>query len=164
VAGLKAGSLDAALIALPYELQGIETVEVGHDELLAAVPANHPMTANASVSRAALAGEELILLEDGHCLRDQALSACGLDGSRSFGGEDAGFAATSLATLVQMVGSGLGVSLLPAMAVEAGLADDAPVTVRPLEGGARREVAVAWRAGSSRGAEARLLADTLREL
>ena len=164
VAGLKAGSLDAALIALPYELQGIETAEVGHDELLAAVPANHPMTANASVSRAALAGEELILLEDGHCLRDQALSACGLDGSRSFGGEDAGFAATSLATLVQMVGSGLGVSLLPAMAVEAGLADDAPVTVRPLDGGARREVAVAWRAGSSRGAEARLLADTLRDL
>ena len=164
IAALKSGALDAALIALPYELQGIETVEVGHDELLAAVPANHPMTANASVSRAALAGEELILLEDGHCLRDQALSACGLDGSRSLGGEDTGFAATSLATLVQMVGSGLGVSLLPAMAVEAGLADDAPVTVRPLEGGARREVAVAWRAGSSRGAEARLLADTLREL
>ena len=80
------------------------------------------------------------------------------------GGEDSGFAATSLATLVQMVGSGLGVSLLPAMAVEAGLANDAPVTVRPLEGGARREVAVAWRAGSSRGSEARLLADTLRGL
>ncbi len=164
VAGLKAGSLDAALIALPYALHGIETAEVGYDELLAAVPANHPMTANASVSRAALAGEELILLEDGHCLRDQALSACGIDGPRFGGGDDAGFAATSLATLVQMVGSGLGVSLLPAMAIEAGLADDAPVTIRPLEGGARREVAVAWRAGSSRGAEARLLAETLRGL
>jgi len=164
VAGLKAGSLDAALIALPYALNGIETADVAHDELLAAAPANHPMTANAAVSRSALAREELILLEDGHCLRDQALSACGVDGPRFNGGDDSGFAATSLATLVQMVGSGLGVSLLPAMAIDAGLADDAPVTVRPLEGGARREVAVAWRTGSSRGAEARLLADTLRGL
>ncbi len=164
IIGLKAGALDAALIALPYGLQGIETAEVGYDELLAAIPANHPMTANAAVSRAALAGEALILLEDGHCLRDQALSACGVDGPRAGGADDSGFAATSLATLVQMVGSGLGVSLLPAMAIEAGLANDAPVTVRPLEGGARREVAVAWRAGSSRGAEARLLAETLRGL
>jgi len=131
VAGLKAGSLDAALIALPYALNGIETADVAHDELLAAAPANHPMTANAAVSRSALAREELILLEDGHCLRDQALSACGVDGPRFNGGDDSGFAATSLATLVQMVGSGLGVSLLPAMAIDAGLADDAPVTSTP---------------------------------
>jgi LysR family hydrogen peroxide-inducible transcriptional activator len=159
---LKAGALDAALIALPYEMSGIETAEVGQDELLAAAPANHPLTAGASISPQDLAGEELILLEDGHCLRDQALGACGVDG-RSDNGE-AGFAATSLATLVQMVGSGLGVSLVPAMAVEAGLIEDAPVAVRPLVGGARREVAVAWRAGSSRGAEARLLAESLRAL
>jgi LysR family hydrogen peroxide-inducible transcriptional activator len=164
VGGLKTGALDAALIALPYALNGIETAEVGYDELLAAAPANHPLTAGAEVSPADLAKAELILLEDGHCLRDQALSACGADAPRPGGGEEAGFAATSLATLVQMVGSGLGVSLLPAMAVEAGLIDDAPVTVRPLKGGARREVAVAWRAGSSRGADARLLAETLRTL
>ena len=162
VTGLKAGALDAALIALPYELHGIETAEVGQDELLAAAPANHPLTATATIAPADLAGAELILLEDGHCLRDQALLACGTEPPKP--GGEAGFAATSLATLVQMVGSGLGVSLLPAMAVEAGLTDDAPVTVRPLEGGARREVAVAWRAGSSRGAEARLLAETLRGL
>jgi len=164
VTGLKAGSLDAALIALPYPLTGIETADVGYDELLAAVPANHPMTADVSVSRAALAREALILLEDGHCLRDHALLACGVEGPRADGGEDSGFAATSLATLVQMVGSGLGVSLIPAMAVEAGLADDAPVTVRPVEGGARRVVALAWRAGSSRGMEAELLAETLRRI
>jgi LysR family hydrogen peroxide-inducible transcriptional activator len=161
---LKAGALDAALIALPYDLYGIETAEVGSDELLAAAPANHPLTAGASVSPKALAAAELILLEDGHCLRDQALSACGTETPRTGAGEEGGFAATSLATLVQMVGSGLGVSLLPAMAVEAGLTEDAPVAVRPLEGGARREVVVAWRAGSSRGAEARLLADALRGL
>ncbi|MFX8949793.1 LysR substrate-binding domain-containing protein, partial [Acinetobacter baumannii] len=84
----------------------------------AAAPANHPLTARAAVPPSALAAEELILLEDGHCLRDQALSVCGAEPPR---GSDEGFAATSLATLVQMVGSGLGVSLLPAMAVEAGL-------------------------------------------
>jgi LysR family hydrogen peroxide-inducible transcriptional activator len=161
---LKAGSLDAALIALPYELHGIETAEIGQDELLAAAPANHPMMAGKSVSPEALCSAELILLEDGHCLRDQALSACGADAPRPGAAEEDGFAATSLATLVQMVGSGLGVSLIPAMAVAAGLTDDAPVSVRPLTGGANRQVAVAWRAGSSRGAEAKLLAETLRAL
>jgi LysR family hydrogen peroxide-inducible transcriptional activator len=161
VAMLKTGALDAALIALPYDLTGIETTTIGPDELLAAAPANHPLTAGTTVAPAALAQADLILLEDGHCLRDQTLSACGADAPRD---GDSGFAATSLATLVQMVGSGLGVSLLPAMAVEAGLAKLAAVTVRPLEGGAHRDLAVAWRAGSSRGAEARLLADTLRGL
>lgn len=164
IAGLKAGSLDAALIALPYDMTGIQTAEVGFDELLAAAPASHPLTLGAYVSPAALAKAELILLEDGHCLRDQALAACGADAPRAGTGDDSGFAATSLATLVQMVGSGLGVSLVPAMGVAAGLTDDPAVSVRPLEGGAQREVAVAWRAGSSRGAEARLLAEALRTL
>ena len=77
-----------------------------------------------------LSGQDLILLEDGHCLRDHALAACGLEPKTSVG-EDV-FAATSLATLVQMVGAGLGVSFLPAMAVEAGLTDQAPISVRRL--------------------------------
>lgn len=161
VALLKTGALDAALIALPYDLTGIDTAAIEEDELLAAAPDNHPLTARAAVQPSALAAEELILLEDGHCLRDQALAACGAEPPR---GGDGGFAATSLATLVQMVGSGLGVSLLPAMAVEAGLTADAPVTVRPLVGGAHRELVIAWRAGSSRGVEARLIAEALQAL
>jgi LysR family hydrogen peroxide-inducible transcriptional activator len=162
VAGLKGGALDAALIALPYEASGLETASVGEDELLAAVPANHPLLADAAVSPEALERENLILLEDGHCLREHALSACNLEPRP--GGENA-FAATSLATLVQMVGSGLGVSLLPAMAVRAGLTDNMPVAVRPLSAGApTRKIVVAWRSGSSRGAEARLLAETLKSI
>jgi LysR family hydrogen peroxide-inducible transcriptional activator len=103
----------------------------------------------------------LILLEDGHCLRDQALSVCGLNPPKST--DESLFAATSLHTLVQMVGSGLGVSLLPAMAVEAGLANDAPVAVRPLNADyPSRHIVVAWRAGSSREIEGRLIAETLR--
>jgi LysR family hydrogen peroxide-inducible transcriptional activator len=158
IADLKAGSLDATLIALPYDTAGLEYAHVADDELLAALPANHPLSGGLTVPPEDLDRDDLILLEDGHCLRDHALSACGLERPRS--APEDGFAATSLATLVQMVGSGLGVSLLPAMAVDAGLAAMAPVAVRPLDPGlARREIVIAWRAGSTRDEEGRLLAE-----
>ena len=162
ITALKAGALDGALIALPYDTRGLETAPVVTDELLAATPADHALARGDRVSADALEGEELILLEDGHCLREHALAVCSLEG-RTRPAESEAFAATSLHTLVQMVASGLGVSLIPAMAVEAGLADPAQVAVRRLDdGGARREVVVAWRKGSSRGPEARLLAEALR--
>jgi len=162
ISSLKAGALDAALIALPHETGGLDVAHVSDDELLAAVPANHPLVVGDTVDPEALENEGLILLEDGHCLREHALAACGLDNPRG-GDDESAFAATSLHTLVQMVGSGLGVSLLPAMAVEAGLTDNAPVSVRPLASHApRREIVVAWRKGSSRETEARLLAEALQ--
>ena len=161
LAALRAGALDAALIALPYDTAGLELAPVGSDELEAVLPAGHPLSDRDSLDPAALDGEELILLEDGHCLREHVLGACELTGPRAEGA----FAATSLGTLVQMVGSGLGVSLLPAMAVEAGLAAGAAVSVHRLSGPGptRREIAVAWRAGSSRGSDARLLAEAIRD-
>ena len=163
IALLKAGQLDAALIALPFDMAGLAHAHVSDDELLAALPASHPLAAERETPLAALEGEDLILLEDGHCLRDHTLAACGLRPPKATGDEEA-FAATSLPTLVQMVGSGLGVTFLPAMAVEAGLTDSAPVVVRHVKAEhPSREIVVAWRAGSSRGAEGRLLAETLRE-
>jgi LysR family transcriptional regulator, hydrogen peroxide-inducible genes activator len=163
VTGLKAGSLDAALIALPYDVSGLETVGVRTDELLAAAPKDHPFATAEAVDPDALQSEDVILLEDGHCLREHALSACSLETPRA--PPDGGaFAATSIHTLVQMVGSGLGVTLLPAMAVEAGLARQAEVAVRHLGASApHREIVVAWRRGSSREHEARLLADAFRD-
>jgi LysR family hydrogen peroxide-inducible transcriptional activator len=162
LAGLRAGALDAALIALPYDMTGLEWAPVEEDELFAAFPANHPLTAEARVNPAQLEDEDLILLEDGHCLREHALAACGLSAHRPH--DDSAFAATSLPTLVQMVGSGLGISFLPAMAVQAGLADAAAVTVRPLAADhPSRHIVVAWRAGSSRAAEGRLLAEALKD-
>jgi LysR family hydrogen peroxide-inducible transcriptional activator len=162
IAGLKSGALDAALMALPYEASGISYAHVAVDELLAALPANHPALSRETLSLADLEAGGLILLEDGHCLREHALAACSLEAPRNTP-DGGGFAATSLHTLVQMVGSGLGVSLLPAMAVEAGLTDAAPVAVRHLtEKTPSREIVVAWRAGSSREADARLLAETLK--
>jgi LysR family hydrogen peroxide-inducible transcriptional activator len=161
IAQLKAGALDAALIALPYDVAGLDWADVEEDELMAAFPANHPLCAERRVAPERLQGEDLILLEDGHCLRDHVLAACGLGPTRQH--DEAAFAATSLPTLVQMVGSGLGVSFLPAMAVDAGLADAAAVAVRPLAAEhAARQIVVAWRAGSSRAAEGRLLAEVLR--
>ncbi|CAN5559305.1 hydrogen peroxide-inducible genes activator [soil metagenome] len=163
IAALKAGQLDAALIALPFDMQGLAHAHVSDDELLAAIPADHPLANQLEFPPSAMEGEDLILLEDGHCLRDHVLSACGLKPPKATGDEEA-FAATSLPTLVQMVGSGLGVTYLPAMAVEAGLTQAAHVAVRHLRADhPSREIVVAWRSGSSRGAEGRLLAETLRE-
>ena len=158
VADLRTGALDAALIALPYDMSGLQWAHVSDDELLAAAPANHRIAGATRVTAKDLEGDDLILLEDGHCLRDHALAACGLSPPKT--SDDESFAATSLPTLVQMVSSGLGVTFLPAMAVEAGLTDHAAVTIRPLAAAhASREIVVAWRAGSSRAAEGRLLAD-----
>src|ERR1700744_6101836 len=162
IAALKAGELDAALIALPYDISGLETAAVGEDELLAALPADHRLANAGALSPDALKADAMILLEDGHCLRDHALAACGFAPPRP-GSEDM-VAATSLPTLVQMVGSGLGVSFLPAMAVGAGLAERAPTSVHSLDTtNSTREIVVCWRAGSSRRAEGRLLAEAFRE-
>jgi LysR family hydrogen peroxide-inducible transcriptional activator len=163
IAQLKAGRLDAALIALPFEVSGLEWAHVSDDELLAAVPADHALAKGASVTPEALERENLILLEDGHCLREHALSACRLNAPRSAAGEEP-FAATSLPTVVQMVGSGLGVTFMPKMAVLAGLAEAAPVAVRTIDADhPSREIVVAWRAGSNRRAEGRLLAEVLKD-
>ena len=162
IAALKAGQLDAALIALPYDMTGLAWDHVSDDELLAAAPAGHPIVRGPTVAAAEIDGDELILLEDGHCLRDHVLNSCGVSPSRTLAKEES-FAATSLPTLVQMVGSGLGLTFLPAMAIDAGLIGNTPVTIRPLaEGHPSREIVVAWRAGSSRSTEGRLLAATLR--
>ena len=162
VAELKAGRLDAAVIALPYAAAGLDHARIGDDAILAVAPADHRLAGSGPVKSGQLKSEDLILLEDGHCLRDQALAALSLDAPK---GEDV-FAATSLHTLVQMISSGLGVSFLPEMAIRAGLADAPGVVVRPLAGGTgggpSREIVVAWRKGSSRAAEARLLAEELR--
>jgi LysR family transcriptional regulator, hydrogen peroxide-inducible genes activator len=169
IVALKSGALDAGVIALPYDVSGLEHAFVVKDEILAAVPSGHALTRQERIEPKALMLEEMILLEDGHCLRDHALAACqanhpstGSEPLSSFGG-GGGFAATSLPTLVQMVGSGLGVSLLPAMAVAAGLVADKGVSIRRLiSNQAYRDIVVIWRSGSSRATEAKLLAEALK--
>jgi LysR family hydrogen peroxide-inducible transcriptional activator len=115
--------------------------------------AGHPLAARESIAAAALAAEHFLLLEDGHCLRDQVLSVCG-----AAVGREQRFAATSLYTLIQMVAGGLGVTLVPRLAVNAGLTEGTGVVLRRLEGaGGWRTISLAWRPGSPRSAEYRAL-------
>lgn len=158
---LRARTIDAALIALPYEAQGITSVPIAEDEFLFLCPEDHPLAKRNDLSPEHLRSEEVLLLEDGHCLRDHALAACRLPNSKR--STDVG--ATSLHTLVQMVSGGLGVTLLPKIAAEAGATAGAHVAVRqfatPIVG---RSLGVAWREGGQREEEARTLAAVLREL
>ena len=157
---LKARTLDAAFIALPWEAPGIETMTLFDDEFLLAAPAGHPLARKNGLSPEDLKDEDLLLLEDGHCLREHALSICRLKGGA--GREQV--AATSLGTLVNMVAGGLGVSLIPRLAADNGLALGPDVAVRafvtPIIG---RQVGIAWKAGSPRAAEARQLGELLRD-
>jgi LysR family hydrogen peroxide-inducible transcriptional activator len=151
--------LDAALVALPFEAPMIETHVLGSDEFLFCCDPSHPLAQKPSLKSSDLAGDPLLLLEDGHCLRDHALAACSAGMVRS------DFAATSLHTLVQMVKAGLGATLLPRMAVEAGLVDRLELTVRPFDPPVvGREIGMAWRRGSARAEEARQLGEVIRGL
>jgi LysR family hydrogen peroxide-inducible transcriptional activator len=156
---LDEGRLDLALLALPCACGPAETVEVARDAFLAALPAGHRLARRETVAASALAGERLLLLEDGHCLRDQALTACGFVRGDSPDDPVDGFAATSLHTLVQMVAGGLGVTLLPQLAVAAGIADGTGIVLRPLSGGATwRTLGLAWRRRAARAEEYRAMA------
>lgn len=124
------GALDAALIALPYAAPNLEAIEVAQDRFWAVFPKGHRMTGRDKILPGDMAQEELLLLEDGHCLRDHALSACSLESAR----RNAAFQGTSLHTLVQMVASGLGVTLLPQVALEAGLLRGLDVGCAPMSG------------------------------
>jgi LysR family hydrogen peroxide-inducible transcriptional activator len=155
--GLDGGRLDLLLLALPCDCGDVESVTIAEDPFHLAMPPTHPLAALSEIPPHALARERLMLLEDGHCLREHALSACGLPAAAT--SEE--FAATSLHTLVQMVGGGLGLTLLPNLAVAGGVTAGANVTTRPLVGAFGRRIALAWRARSPRADEFRTLIPTI---
>ena len=157
---LRSHRLDAAIIALPWPSSGIDTVAVLDDEFLVAAPAQHRLAEKRGLTPEDLVEEDMLLLDDGHCLREHALSVCAQTGNF----RSAQVAATSLTTLVNMVAGGVGVSLLPRLAIENGLQIGDAVAVRPFaEPVVGRSIGVAWRAGSSREAEARAIAEVLKE-
>ena len=158
---LRARRLDAALIALPYEANGIETLSVFEDEFLLAAPKDHPLGREGRLQPEDLAPHDVLLLEDGHCLRDHALSVCKMPSVRD-GGE---VSATSLHTLIQMVDGGLGVSLIPRIAADSGLGRGLDVSIRSFSPPAiGRSIGIAWRSGSSREEDARTVAEELKKL
>ena len=155
---LQRGQLDCVLLAMPFACGDVDSARLFDDPLLVAFPASEEHLPD-QVSPDELAPGRLLLLEDGHCLKEHALAACNRPelraGSMMLG--------TSLHTLVQMVENGLGVTLVPQMAIDAGVLGSTGVQVRPLRSGnAAREIALIWRRGSPRAEEFRLLAETLR--
>jgi LysR family hydrogen peroxide-inducible transcriptional activator len=147
------GKLDAGLLALPVNDASLEVVPLFKEPFLAAVPANHKLAQADSIKINELAQAGLLLLEEGHCLREHALEACHLDGMQN---EE--ISATSLETLRQMVGMGLGVTLIPVLASGGTTADITQVALRPLVApGASRTVGLVWRKRSP-------LASTMEQL
>ena len=157
---LHRGQLDCVLLAMPYACGEIDTVELFDDSLLVAFP-HGEAPATATVDASAIDERRLLLLEDGHCLKDHALAACNRPEIRA----GATMMGTSLHTLVQMVDNGLGLTFIPQMGVDAGLLDGTRIETRPLqaEHGAR-QIALAWRKTSPREEEFRLLATSLRAI
>jgi len=158
---LRTDQIDMAVLALPIEAEGLDSAIFAQDPFLFVCRDDHPFAKRKKLKTDDLADEPLLLLEDGHCLRDHALSACRLTKSADGGS----FAATSLFTLVQMVRSGLGVTLLPKLAINHGLADD--LVVIPVEdpdgSPPTRDLGLVWRRSSRRTDEAKALLPLLEE-
>lgn len=155
--GIKNNELDAALIALPYDATGIECLPLFDDEFLLICPKDHKLASKKDLTIQDINIDELLLLEDGHCLREHALGICGINQHP----QSDEVRATSIFTLMQMVAGGLGISLIPKMAINAGLSFDG-MKVRPFAIPViGRQIGLAWRKGSSREKEAQILAKTL---
>ena len=159
VESLQHGRVDCVLLALPFATGEVEKAKIADDPLYVAFPKDDPRNPPASVSPDSIDDGRLLLLEDGHCLKDHALAACArpeLRGSTTMIG-------TSLHTLVQMVDNGLGLTMLPKMAVDAGILAGTQVIARPLGSpNASREIALIWRKNSPRRSDFELLAEELR--
>lgn len=156
---LQRGTVDCVLMALPAECGDVEALEVMVDRLVLATPAAEAEP-RAPVSLARIDADRLLLLEDGHCLRDHALAACKVAQPMP----DAKLVAATLDTLVRLVDAGLGITLLPQMAVSAGILNGSHVRSQPVVGSdAERRIALVWRSGHPRGDEFRLLGRTIRD-
>lgn len=157
---LHRGHLDCVLLALPYHCGDIESVDLFLDRLFVAFPEGEMEAPARGIVADDIDESRLLLLEDGHCLKDHALAACNRPELRA----EAAMLGTSLHTLVQMVDNGLGVTLLPKMALDAGILENTHVVAKPLDADhPARRIALAWRRGSPREKEFNLLADALRE-
>lgn len=153
------GRADCVLLALPFPTGEVEKAVISQDDLFVAFPKDDPRNPPDEVPPSMIEEGRLMLLEDGHCLRDHALAACNHAELRA----STTMIGTSLHTLVQMVDNGLGLTLLPKMAIDAGILHETDVVYRPLKGrNTSREIALVWRTNSPRSDEFRLLAEELR--
>ncbi|EAU45136.1 hydrogen peroxide-inducible genes activator [Salipiger bermudensis] len=146
VEGLLSGRLDLILFAQPFDIAGIETMHLFDDGYHLATPPGLSGYGGGAVSGEALEGARLMLLERGHCLQRHALKAFP-DYEIE---QDESFSATSLSTLISMVSEGLGITLLPDLAILSGVLAGQEVGLSPLEGACPRRVMLGWRPGTPR--------------
>jgi LysR family hydrogen peroxide-inducible transcriptional activator len=146
---LHSGEIDVGILALPVPLDGLESYELYKEPFMVAMPANHRLSSRASIKVQDLQNETLLLLEDGHCLRDQALEIC----SSTDVHEKQDFRATSLETLRQMVAAGVGITLLPELAGRGAYGAARGVTIKPfVKPVPTRTIGAVWRKSSARRA------------
>jgi LysR family hydrogen peroxide-inducible transcriptional activator len=155
---LRAGELDAALVAVVPEVEAFERAVVREDEFVLAMPKGHALAGAGPLRSGALDGALVLLLDDGHCFRDQALAVCARANA-----QELGFRATSLSTLAQMVAGGAGVTLLPQIAVATEAARAALVVRRFVDPPPSRTLALIWRRASALGDALREVANRLAE-
>ncbi len=152
---LMSGELDILLLALPYELKNTEQISLFKDKFMLASRINSQLVKPDNYKFSQLNSESILLLEEGHCLRDHALSACKLRKPEKI----SRFSASSLFTLVQMVDSDLGITFLPEMALGSALLRGTKIKLTPLQENSYREIGLVWRKGSARSDEFRQLAE-----
>jgi LysR family hydrogen peroxide-inducible transcriptional activator len=140
------GAIDVLLLALPVDKPEVVTIRLFDDRFLLAVPANDPWPERARVPARAVSQRRLLLLEEGHCLRDQALAFC----AEARGSAPTGLSATSLATIIQMVANGYGVTLIPEVAVDVEIRDERMKLLRFVDPEPSRTIGLAWRQTSPR--------------
>ncbi|SFW57238.1 DNA-binding transcriptional regulator OxyR [Luteibacter sp. UNCMF366Tsu5.1] len=158
---LREGTLDAGILALPVHDDSLHTEFLFEEPFVLAVPSGHELAGRRSLHMDDLSQQNLLLLEDGHCLRDQALEVCHLAGA----GERTGFRATSLETLRQMVSANVGITLLPALAVKPPIAQSPNVALIEFEAPApSRRIAMLWRKSSAMTPFFEALAAVIRDV
>ena len=158
---LREGTLDAALLALPLHDDQLHAEFLFEEPFLLAVPESHPLANHGPLALDDLSSQTLLLLEDGHCLRDQALDVCRTAGA----GENGGFRATSLETLRQMVAANVGVTLLPSLAVKPPVAQSDAIRLLPFrDPQPSRRIAMVWRRSSAMSGFLSQLADEFKRL
>jgi len=154
---LQNGELDAAILALPYDIGELNSRTFWSENFAAAVPSKHPLARKKSIHSNALPFDELLLLEEGHCLRDHVLSVCQLRGGRQ-----SAFQGTSLYTLLEMVAGNQGITLVPEMALHAELMRQESITFLPLDDpGPHRQISLVWRPTLPRKQDMELLAESM---
>jgi len=158
---LSAGELDLGILALGVDTTGLETRSLGEEAFQVAVPSQHPLARKATIKREDLISETLLLLEDGHCLRDQALEVC----AHLPVHEAPDFRATSLETLRQMVGAGCGITLMPELAIHGPFAASKTVVARPFAKPVpTRVIGTVWRRSTTRLPAITLIGDVIADV